>query len=279
MNLKKIALVAAASLAMMACTQVPAGHVGVKVKNIGADAGVQSTELTTGMHGVGWGEDVYIFPTTQKIYPFQHKAEEGVSPGGEAIQFTDATGLQLNGDVAVTVRIDPSKASNIYDKYRKSVDELIHTEVRMAVRSAIRTQASKYSSEQIYQGMERQILIDAINDPKTGLQAKFHKEGIEIIALDWIGNIAYPKTVLDAITLKTATLQRAEAAKADEQRAIAQANADIAKARGEAESTRIRGEALRTNPQILQQLWVEKWDGTLPSTVAGSNTMMMVQPK
>lgn len=275
MKLTKVGIIAAIALAAAACTQVPAGNVGVKVKNIGGDAGVQQTELTTGMHAVGFGEQVYIFPTTQKIYPFQHKVEEGVSPGGEQIQFTDVTGLQLNGDVAVTVRIDPSKASNIYDKYRKDVDQLIHTEVRMAVRSAIREQSRKYTSEQIYSAKEAQILTDAL----VSLQNRFHKEGIEVISLDWIGNIRYPQSVLDAITLKTTKLQEAEAAKADEQRAIAQANANIATARGEAEATRIRGEALRTNPQILQQMWIEKWKGEVPSTVTGENTMMMVTPR
>lgn len=274
MKLTKLAAIAAAVFALAACTQVPAGHVGVKVKNIGNGAGVQEQELNTGLHGRGFGEHIYIFPTTQKIYPFQYKEEKDVSPGGEQIQFTDITGLQLNGDVAVTVRIDPSKASSIYDKYRKDVDQLIHTEVRMAVRSAVREQSRKYTSEEIYSAKEATILSDSL----IGLQNRFHKEGIEIIALDWIGNIRYPQSVLDAITLKTTKLQEAEAAKADEARAIAQANANIAEARGQAEATRIRGEALRTNPQILQQMWVEKWDGKLPVYSTGTNTMMMVQP-
>jgi len=113
----------------------------------------------------------------------------------------------------------------------------------------------------------------------VALQERYHKEGIEIIALDWLGNIRYPQTVLDAITLKTAKLQQAEAAKADEARAVAQANADIAKAKGDAESTRIRGEALRTNPQILQQMWIETWDGKLPTYMTEGSTMMMVTPR
>lgn len=280
--MNKIKLIAAVAMcaSLAACgTQVPAGSAGIKVRDTGANAGIEPVPLSTGWHWRGWKEYIVIVPVTQKIYPFQFKAEQDTSPGGEQIQFTDSTGLQLNGDVAVTVRIDKSKAPAIYDKYRKNVDELIHTEVRMAVRSAIRTQASKYTSEQIYSGAERNILHDALIDPVTGLQAKFAKEGIEIIALDWIGNIRYPQTILDAITKKTATMQLAEAAKADEIRAVAQANADIAKARGDAESTRIRGVALQSNPQILQQEWIAKWDGKLPQTVLGSNTMMMVQPK
>lgn len=144
----------------------------------------------------------------------------------------------------------------------------------MAVRSAVRDQSRKYTAEEVYSAKEAVILTDALNI----LQTRFQKEGIEIIALDWIGNIRYPQSVLDAITLKTTKLQEAEAAKADEARAKAQAAATIATAEGEAEATRIRGEALRSNPQIIQQEWVAKWDGKLPTTVAGGSTMMMVNP-
>lgn len=264
------------SLSAAACGQsVPAGNVGVKVKNFGGDAGVQETSLPTGWHGTGWGEDIYLYPTTQKVYSFQAKTEEGVSPGGEQIQFADGTGLPLSADVAVTVRIDPSKAPALYNKYRLDVNQLIHGPIRTAVRSAIKDQSRKYTSEQIYSGKESQILAEAL----VMLQSRYHKEGVEIIALDWVGNINYPATVLTAITQKTATLQRAEAAKADEQRAIAQANADIAKARGDAESTRIKGEALRTNPEILKQQWIEKWSGVLPTVMTGESTVLMVSPK
>lgn len=273
MKLKTLALAAFAALSLAACTQVPAGHVGVKVKNTGANAGVQAAELRTGMHVVSPFEDVIKVPVTQKIYPFQQEADDQ-GRGGQQIQFTDITGLQLNGDVAVTVRIQSDKASDIYDKYRKNTEELIHTEIRMAVRSAVRDQSRRYTAEEIYSAKEAVILADAL----ATLQERFTKEGIEIIALDWIGNIRYPQSVVDAITLKTAKLQEAEAAKADEARAKAQAAANIATAHGDAEATRIRGEALRANPQILQQEWIARWDGKLPSTVAGSNTMMMVNP-
>ena len=270
------ALIAVASLTLAACGQsVPAGNVGVKVKNFGGNAGVQMQPLPTGWHGQGWGEDIHLYPTTQKVYNYQYKAEEGVSTGGEHIQFSDATGLQLTGDVAVTVRIDPSKAPRLYDKYRLDVDQLIHGPIRTAVRSAIKDQSRRYTSEQIYSGAEGKILQDSLK----ALQDRYHSEGIEIIALDWVGNVGYPQSVLDAITSKTAKLQQAEAAKADEARAIAQANANIAQAKGEAEATRIRGEALRTNPQILQQMWIEKWSGNLPTTMTGENTTMMVTPK
>jgi len=57
---------------------------------------------------------------------------------------------------------------------------------------------------------------------------------------------------------------------------IAAGRARIAKAEGEAKATQIEAEALRTNPAILQQKWIDKWNGQLPTYVAGGNSGMML---
>lgn len=275
MKLIRIAALTAVALSLSACGQViDAGNVGVKIKNVGTNTGVQDTPVTTGWQFVGIAERIVEYPVTQKVYTFSRTKTEGSSIN-EEIVFNDNTGLGLAADVAVTARVQQNKAPAIYAKYRMDINELIHGPVRNAIRSAINAEAEKLTSEQIYTGGKTELLQRALDR----VQRQYAAEGIEILNLEWVGSIRYPQTVTDAITLKTTKLQEAEAAKADEARAIAQANAKIAEARGEAEATRIRGEALRSNPQILQQMWVEKWDGVLPSTVTGTNTMMMVTPK
>lgn len=275
MKLVKAALIAAAAISLSACGQVvDAGNIGVKIKNIGTNTGVQDAPVTTGWQFVGLGERIVEYPVTQKVYTFTHLKTEG-SDVNEEIVFNDNTGLSLAADVAVTARVQPNKAPSLYAKYRMDIDELIHGPVRNAIRSAINAEAEKLSAEEIYTGGKTDLLQRAM----VRVQQHYAAEGIEVLNLEWVGSIRYPRSVTDAITLKTTKLQEAEAAKADEARATAQANAKIAEAKGEAEATRIRGEALRTNPQILQQMWIEKWDGTLPSTVTGANTMMMVSPK
>lgn len=270
-NVKTIIAVSALAMTMAACTQITPGEVGVKVRNSGSRSGVDPTELQVGWHYNGIGESIMKFPTVQKIYKFQAEANEKENlPGGEAVQFTDNTGLQLSGDMAVTVKVREDKASDIVVKYRKDIDQLVHTEVRMAIRAAVRTAASKYTSEQIYSGAERKILEEALDvpydskRPDVSIREHFMAEGIEIVALEWISNINYPQTVKNAITLKTTKLQEAEAAKADEIRATAAANAQIAAAKGEAESIRLRAEALRNNPEIVQQIYAERSAGICP---------------
>lgn len=275
-NAKTILLSAVAAVSLSGCgAVVDAGYVGVKVKNVGTNAGVQSEPLPTGWHALGiFGEKIVSYPVTQKVYSFTRAVSEG-EPLNEEIVFNDNTGLTLSGDVAVTVRINPAKAPQIYAKYRATTDDLIHGTIRNSIRSAINAEGEKMSSEQIYTGGKAQLIRAALLD----VQKQFDKEGIEVLNLEWIGSIRYPTSVTAAITLKTTKLQEAEAAKADEARATAQAAAKVAEAKGEAEATRIRGEALRSNPQILQQMWVEKWSGDLPTYVGNGQSFMMVQPK
>ncbi|NBQ48888.1 MAG: hypothetical protein EBU33_10630, partial [Sphingobacteriia bacterium] len=61
--------------------------------------------------------------------------------------------------------------------------------------------------------------------------------------------------------------------------ATAEGNAQalLANARAEAESNKLRQSTL--TPMLLQQQWIEKWDGTLPTTQLGSNTNTMFSIK
>ena len=82
--------------------------------------------------------------------------------------------------------------------------------------------------------------------------------------------------IIQQMQAKTQLEQEALAAKALEAKETALANAAIAKARGEAEAIRIKGEALRANPQVLQQLAIEKWNGELPKVTGGSTPFVKI---
>ena len=69
--------------------------------------------------------------------------------------------------------------------------------------------------------------------------------------------------------VKTAEAQ----AKIKVAKAEGNAQALLTEARAEAESNRLRQSTL--TPMILQQKWIEKWSGNLPSTQLGSGTNVM----
>jgi len=47
----------------------------------------------------------------------------------------------------------------------------------------------------------------------------------------------------------------------------------LTSAKAEAESNRLRQQTL--TPLLLQQMWIEKWSGDLPSTMLGQGQNMM----
>lgn len=67
--------------------------------------------------------------------------------------------------------------------------------------------------------------------------------------------------------------------KAEQAKEVAAINAEaaIAQAEGEAEAMRIVREALRDMPETyIQQMWIEKWNGKLPTYMVGSDTGLMI---
>jgi regulator of protease activity HflC (stomatin/prohibitin superfamily) len=55
------------------------------------------------------------------------------------------------------------------------------------------------------------------------------------------------------------------------------AQAMLTQARAEAEANKLKQSTL--TPMLLQQMWINKWNGTLPSTQLGSGTNMMYNVK
>ena len=61
--------------------------------------------------------------------------------------------------------------------------------------------------------------------------------------------------------------------------AVIEAEAAIAQAEGEAKALEITRQALENMPDTwIQQLWIDKWDGKLPTTQAGSEAAIIVNP-
>lgn len=97
----------------------------------------------------------------------------------------------------------------------------------------------------------------------------FEPVGLDVEQLYWASNIRVPEQVLTQINTKIANEQAALAAQANVATVKANADARIADAEGKARSSQVEGDALRANPEILRQRAIEKWDGKLPTYMAG----------
>lgn len=252
-------------------TTVEPGNVGVKIRTLGASAGEAPEPLPARWYLRGIGERIIQYPVIQRTYSYTREADERGNEN-EEITFSDNTGLPMTADISVTLQVNPASAPNLYQTYRLSFDQLLDGPIRNDVRSAVAAEAEKVGVETLYSGGRQMVIQKAY----ARVAGKWARHGVNISQLDWIGSIRYPNAIIQQMQAKTQLEQEALAAKALEAKETALANAAIAKARGEAEAIRIKGEALRANPQVLQQLAIEKWNGELPKVTGGSTPFVKI---
>lgn len=263
--MKKLFALSLLSLAVVGCSKVPAGNVGVKFNLYGGDKGVQTTELPPGRYWVGINEELYLFPTFTQNYTWTQEGKD------ESLSFQTVEGLNVGADVGITYYVDPNKVTSVFQKYRKGIDEITNTFLRNMVRDALVTQGSRLGIESVYGSGKSELMDKVLAD----VQRQTQDIGIVVEKLYWVGNLRLPDSVVASINSKIEATQKSEQrrneiaqteAEAEKARAAAQGEADakLALAKAEAEAIRIKGEAIRNNPNVIQLNAIDRWDGKLP---------------
>lgn len=274
MNFRTVALMGVALGTLVACTDVPAGNVGVKVFLLGGDKGVDTEVLGVGRYWIGMNEDLYIFPTFMQNYVWTKDPTEG-SPNDESISFQTADGMTANADIGISYSLDPEKISIIFQTYRRGVEEITDTFLRNMVRDALVKQASNKPIEYVY-GAGKADLIAAV---QKDVSDQVSAIGIKIDKIYWIGEIRLPPVVLDSINNKNAATQMAQQRQNEVAQAKAEADKKIEDARGTAESilrvaeaqakaNRLLADSLSS--EFVQYQAITKWNGELPKMTGSS---------
>lgn len=279
-----IALAMSAVFGLSACSKVPSGNVGVKVYLLGGEKGVESEQLGVGRYWIGWNEELYLFPTFTQNYVWTagNDADQG-SPNDESLSFQTVEGLTVNADIGISYNIDPTKVSDVFQKYRRGIDEITDTYLRNMVRDALVTAGSTQPIEAVY-GKGKADLISSVEQQ---VRAQVSDLGIRVERIYWIGQVRLPQNVIDSINLKIQATQVAQqrenevlTAKAqadkDREEARGQADAKLLIAQAEAEAIRIRGDALRENQQIVALTLAEKWNGVLPTQMVPGSSVPFI---
>lgn len=258
------------------CEKVPAGYVGVKVHLLGGDKGVNTEELDTGRYFLTINEELYLFPTFTQNYVWTRASDEG-SHENEAISFQTKEGLVVSADLGISYSVNPERVSDIFERYRKGIDEITSVYLRNAVRDALVSEAGSMGIESVY-GAGKTELIKAV---EGSVRNQVGPIGLDIERIYWIGELRLPDSVVAAIDAKISATQKAQQRRNEVVQAKAEADKAIESARGEAEAIRIKAEAesnairlrsqaLRENPQVLQLEAIQKWNGVTPVYMGGN---------
>lgn len=265
-----IVVVLGTLMTIASCERIDAGHVGVRVNMYGTGKGINDvTEVT------GW---VFYNPFTTKIYEFptfiQHK------------EYTDENSFVVNSKDGSEFSVSPimnysvqrEKVPAIFAKYRRPLDEIEEGFLKTAVYDAFRLATNKYTADGLIGNREVfEIEVRRI------LEAQLLAEGFVIN--QFTSNLVYPETFKKAIEAKNNAVQNALMAENKVKQAEAEAKIKVATAEGnaqamltqakaEAESNRLRQATL--TPMLIQQQWIEKWDGKLPATMLGDKANAMI---
>jgi regulator of protease activity HflC (stomatin/prohibitin superfamily) len=284
MRFLKYLIVAMLAFSIIGCSKVPAGHVGVKYYLLGSSKGVDSEELGPGRYYVGWNEELYLFPTYTQNYVWTLSSDKG-SPNDESIGFQTREGLTVSADIGISYAIVPDRVTDIFQKYRRGIDEITDLYLRNMVRDALVKSASTRSIESVYGSGK----TDLIAEVEKEVRGQVEQLGINIERVYWIGELRLPQNVVNAINAKIQATQMAEQRRNEVEQAKAeaekvrmtsqgQADAQLMLAKAEAEAIEIKGQALRQNSNLVQLMWVEKWDGKMPIYQMGGATPLIQVP-
>lgn len=190
--------------------------------------------------------------------------------------------------VSVNYAVVPSETGRLYSEYG-SVEAFLDRSLIRKAPQAVKQVFGQYNAQQAV--IERAKLSQQSLDALTALMAG---EPVIISSLQ-VENIDYSSAYEDAVEQRM--LAEVEVAKRNQQLETEKINAQIAvtqaqgradsvkaeadaaaysvEVRGKAEAGAIqaRGSALRDNPSLIDLTAVEKWDGTLPTTIPPNGTV------
>lgn len=272
-------LVLGGIFSFVGCERIDAGHVGVKVNLYGTGKGVDDvTEVT------GW---VFYNPISTKIIEFptfmQHKEYKQVLEDGEVVAdesfvVNSKDGSEFHVSPLLNYSVKREKVPYIFGKYRVELSMIESGFLKTAVYDAFRVVANSYTADELISNRQQfEIKVRKV------LEDQLSPEGF--ILSQFTSNLIYPATFKKAIEAKNNAVQTALTAENQVKTAEAEAKIKIAKAEGaakalltnaraEAESNKLRQQTL--TPLLLQQMWIERWNGKLPTTMLGDKTNAMI---
>ena len=246
-TIKKLLVMLIACIAMTgmsSCEKVDAGHEGILVNLYGDDKGVGDVSMCTGM--------VWYNPFTQSVYEYPTFVQ---TVDYEPFTINAKDGSEFTVDPTVSLKIVDGQSPAVFKKYRKKLEDVIHGTLYNYVKNAFRIQLNNFTTDYIVSN--RDSIEKAI---ETYLASDLLKENFQLEQLT--SGLKYPDNIVKAVNEKNAAVQQAQKAQNEVLVAEAQAKKLLVAAQAEAEANRLKQQAL--TPQILEKMWIEKWDGALP---------------
>jgi hypothetical protein len=248
--------------------RIDAGHVGIKVSNVGDNRGVGKTEYVTGwVFYNSWISRIYEFPIHQQHIDYEEA--DIVTRGGFRATIKPSFNYSINaGNVA-----------DMFQNLRVGVKEMEQGWLKNAIIGSVNDVANRYTVDSIFNHRE-EFESSIIKECNKRVSQWFNVSQLRT-------NIVPPKEISESIVAKTRAIQEVQVAENQRQVAVAEAERKIAQARGDSakavieaagRAEAIKKEQLSLTPLYIEYIKIQKWNGEVPSTVAGNGTGFLIQP-
>lgn len=241
--MKHTLIIIATVLTIQSCTRIDAANEGILVNQYGSGKGQGVTTTSGTVFYNPFTQDVYEYPVfvhTVDYDPFTVNAKDG---------------SVFNVDPVVSYRIIRGRGADIFRKYRKDIADLEQGIIRNYVKDAFKNIFNTYTTDNI---LSRRQQFD--NEVTRLLSEELSKEGFEIDQMTF--GLTYPESITAAIDQKNKAVQEAQQAFNTLVRDSIDARRKVIQAEGERRANELRQASL--TPMLIQQQFIEKWDGHTP---------------
>lgn len=249
------------------CTRVDSSEVGIKFNKLTlTDQGKLDASPVTGY--------IMYNPITTSVFTYP-----------TYVQRVDYKPFTVNTKDAAIFTMDPTmayylnrgKAVDVFFKYRKSLEEIQEGYMRTVIYDAYRVTANSYTSDEL---MSNRAKFES--EVRIMLDSALTNEGFTVT--EFTSQITPPESLQQMIDEKNKAVQASLKAENEVKKAEADAKIAVARAEGEAKAMKIKADAeayynrtisASLSQMIIQEDFIEKWDGKLPSYMMGNSSNVM----
>ena len=233
----------------MRCTRVDSSEVGIKFNKLSlTDQGKLDAVAVTGY--------VFYCPLTTDVYTYKTYMR---NVDYEVFNVKTKDGTVFKMDPVLNYNLLRERGIDVFAKFRRPLDEIEITYIKNAIWDAYRINANNYTADQL---MASQAKFEA--EVKLMLDTTLGTQGFYVD--QFTSQIDPPESLRKMIDAKNEAVQAALKAEAD-------AKIEVAKAEGAAKAMRIKADAeayynmkigASLSDRIVQEDFLEKWDGKMP---------------
>ncbi|MCL1800989.1 MAG: prohibitin family protein [Promicromonosporaceae bacterium] len=175
--------------------------------------------------------------------------------------------VEIQTAFAINFQVDPGRVAQLH---REVGGDFVTVILDPAIQETMKFTTANFTAEEL---VTRRSEVSAA--AAEYLQERVEPFGINILAIN-ITDLAFSSEFSASIEQRQIAEQRVLTAQQELEHTRVQAEQEVVRAQAEADAMRILQQEL--TPELLQRLWIERWNGVMPLYMGGDATVMLPAP-